>query len=270
LKGNHVTRISSLPEYELEPSFSPNGKWIAFVGRRPGDRGNHIFIQSADGGSRRQLTFEDSSDTSPAFSPGGSLLVFARSTTHSSGTFAYEWDAGDRLCVIDVDASWLRQISTGGLYAVDPRFSPNGKEIVFWDSTGLYLVAADGSSAPRSIAGLKGCHATFSPDGRMLLYAEGQYERDVKIFLAHVDGSGVRQLVSASDVDSNPSGSLYRPSFTPDGKRIIFLFRLWPDGPSGTPRSSLWEVEISGGRPRELTDYRLFQQPLSYFPERSD
>jgi Tol biopolymer transport system component len=270
LKRGDVIRIAKTPDYETEPSLSPDGKSVAFVARPPGDRGNHIFIQSVDGGNRRQLTRGDSSDTSPAFSPDGSRVAFARSTTYNSGGLASDWNTGDKLFVMKVDGSSLRQINTNGLYPIDPSFSPDGKQIVFRDLSGLFLVAADGSEAPKSAGGLKGYQATFSPDGRWLLYTAGRYEPDLAIFVARVDGSEVRQLVSGRDVDAKSPGGIYHPLFTPDGKRIIFLHAMWPNGPSGPPKRSLWEVTIEGGHARELANYKLFDEPLSYFGRTKD
>jgi TolB protein len=200
LKRRIVTRISKSQDDESEPSISPDGKSVVFVARTHRDHGNHIFIQSIDGRNRRQLTAELTSDTSPAFCPDGLRVAFARSRVHSSGRFAAEWDAGDRLCVINVDGSGLREIDTNGLYPIDPRFSPDGKRILFWDTTGLYLVAADGRGAPRRVAGVEGRQAAFSTDGRWLVYMAGRYERELKICLARVDGSGVKHLLSVDGI----------------------------------------------------------------------
>jgi Tol biopolymer transport system component len=265
LKRRIVTRVLKSPAYEFDPSFSPDGKTIAFAARPAGDHGDHIFVQSLDTGERGQLTYEFTSDTSPAFSPDGSLLVFTRSKKHQAALLGPDWDAGDQFCVMNVDGSGLRTINLGGLYGEHPRFSLDGKQVLFTGVSGLYLVPADGSQRPRPLAGLDGANASFSPDGRSLVYSAGRYARAESIFIAAVDGSKVTLLVSASDLDNGPEGGCNRPAFTPDGTRIIFLADSWPDGPTGVSKSSLWEIDTGGGDPRKLANYKLFDEPLSYF-----
>jgi Tol biopolymer transport system component len=270
LKRSQVTPLAISPGYEFDPTFSPDGKSIAFVARPPGDWGDHIFVQSIEGGSRKQLTTDETSDTCPTFSPDGSLLVFARSRTHHSGGLAADWGSADALCVMNVDGSSMRRIETDGLYVDSPRFSPDGRQIVFCDASGIYIVASDGSQQPRPVSILKGGHATFSPDGLWLLYTAGRYEADLAIFMARVDGSEVRHIVGSRKVNAKPSGGIYRPVFTPDGKRIVFLFHTWPDGPTRDPKWELWEVQREGGSPRKLANCTLFDEPLAGFPQASD
>jgi Tol biopolymer transport system component len=269
LKKKHVTRISKSPECECEPSFSPDGKLIAFVDESPADTGNHVYVQSVDGKNRRQLTTGYVSDTSPAFSPDGSLLVFSRSKSYNHGGLAARWNAGEQLCVIKADGSGLRRIDTNGLYVIDPRFSPDGKQIVFWEPGGLYLVAVHGRDKPRPVDGLKGRQASFSPDGRLLLYGAGRYEREQRIFVARADGSAAR-VVAGPETDPNLPGGCYRPAFASDGRRFLFLCNSRPEGPRAAMRCSLWEAGIEGGAARELVKYESLDDPLTHFPRMLD
>jgi len=47
--------LTTGPGSHENPSFSPNGEWIAFDTRRPGGR-RHIYIMSQDGRYTRQVT----------------------------------------------------------------------------------------------------------------------------------------------------------------------------------------------------------------------
>ena len=64
---NSVRRIAETPHYEVDPSFSPDGKAIVYAAGKRGDRADHIFIRSVDNSDVRQLTFEDASKR--AFQP---------------------------------------------------------------------------------------------------------------------------------------------------------------------------------------------------------
>jgi TolB protein len=260
LKTLKVRRIAATPEYEVDPEFSPDGKSVVHAAGKRGDRADHIFVRSLDGKTVTQLTAEDANDASPSFSPDGSLIVFTRDTTYNWGGLASNWDEGGVLCVMKADGTGMRQITKPGAMAVAPHFSPDGKTILFFDDDGLNTVAADGSEPPRPLGGLKGRHAVYSTDGRSVAFSKGVYAPDCRIFVTQSDGTGLRKL-------ADTGGGCFKPCFHPDGKRILFFLGSWPDGPSGHPKESLWEVDIIGGKTREIADYGLFDDPLHWRPK---
>ena len=68
--GTGVTRITTHLSDDVDPTWSPNGLWIAFTSERDGgeDKGD-IYIKQLDGGRVIRLTDDDSNETSPAWSP---------------------------------------------------------------------------------------------------------------------------------------------------------------------------------------------------------
>jgi Tol biopolymer transport system component len=261
-----VNRIAATPDYEVDPDISADGKSVVYAAGKPGDRADHIFLRSLGGNAVRQLTAEDANDADPAFSPDGSLIVFARDKTYNWGGLASNWNWGGVLCVIKADGTGLRQITRDGSIAARPRFSPDGKTILFCSVGGLYTVAADGSR-PASPLGLDGRDAVYSPDGRTIAFSMGQYAPDQRIYVMGVDGTGLRRLPHpATGPHAPPGGGCSRHRFTPDGKRILFFLESWPDGATGHAKESLWEMDIEGGHPREVAGYTLFDDPLHWIP----
>jgi Tol biopolymer transport system component len=51
-----VHRVADTPEYEVAPSFSPDGQRIVYAAGVPGDRADHLFTIGIDGTSKTQLT----------------------------------------------------------------------------------------------------------------------------------------------------------------------------------------------------------------------
>ena len=75
----------------------------------------------ADGTNVRQLTTDDSWDSSPDWSPDREQIVF-----HSDRTGNFE------ISVMDADGSNVRHLTTSdGLDALQPAWSPDGKKIAF-------------------------------------------------------------------------------------------------------------------------------------------
>jgi TolB protein len=260
-----VTRIAATPDYEVAPDISPNGKSVVYAAGKPGDRADHIFLQSLDSGKVKQLTAEDANDADPAFSPDGSLIVFTRDKTYNWGGLASNWDGGGVLCVMNADGTGVHQITPDGSMAVDPHFSPDGKTILYWGEDKLFTIPVDGSQPPRHLGGLYGREAVYSPDGRSIAFSKGQYAPDHRLFVARADGTAPRQIPHSGEGQvGHPGGGCFRPAYMPDGKRIVFFLESWPDGATGHAKESLWEVDIEGGNPHEIADYGLFDAPLHW------
>jgi Tol biopolymer transport system component/tRNA A-37 threonylcarbamoyl transferase component Bud32 len=109
--------------------------------------------------------------------------------------------------------------------------SPDGARLLVADEVGnrqLWTVPVLGGS-PRRLGEAIGRAAAWSPDGQMIVYANGQ-----DLFVARSDGAEPHKLVSAPDDASHPAWS-------PDG--TVIRFRI---GGNATNQSSLWQVSING------------------------
>jgi Tol biopolymer transport system component len=73
--GTNVRRLTENAATDTMPSFSPDGKQIAFVSTRDGN--HEIYIMDIEKpGEPRRLTQSPGFDTHPVFSPDGKWLVF--------------------------------------------------------------------------------------------------------------------------------------------------------------------------------------------------
>jgi TolB protein len=72
--GTSVTQLTSDPSENAQPSFSPDGKSIAFCSTRAGSW--DLYTMDLDGRNVTQVTSGPSQDMHPSFSPDGSRLVY--------------------------------------------------------------------------------------------------------------------------------------------------------------------------------------------------
>jgi len=182
-----------------------------------------------------------------SFSPNGSQVVYASSLLSGLGR--------DAIFVIGADGgSPHRLLSAGrrtGLY--DPAFSPDGREIAYFDGLGdssnsLRVMNADGSGSHIVLAdndvmgngaGSKGIE--WSPDGSLITFDF----RALGIFVVRPDGSGFERLIRGNKPHWSPDGSRisYQQHDGPlriaaaDGTfiRTIDIARAGPWNPTGTP-----------------------------------
>jgi Tol biopolymer transport system component len=260
-----VKAIATTPDYEVDPSFSPDGKSVVYAAGKPGDRADHLFVRSLARNDVKQLTAEDANDSSPEFSPDGSQIVFTRDLTYNWGGLAANWGGDEVVCVVNADGSGFRQVTKRDYFAYNPHYSADGKTILFTGSEGLYTIPADGSQAPTWLNSRPAHDAVYSPDGQTIALVLGQFASDQEIYLCRSDGLGVKQLTRIGKRQRSSEGAgCTRPAFTPDGKRILFFLELWPDGLTGHAKENLWEIAIDGSAPRKIANYSLFDDPLHW------
>ncbi len=230
-----------------EAYFSADGQWITFQathGKHPCDQ---QFVMRADGSHLRRISDGRGKTTCGWFFPGEKKLLFASTTAHDSTCPAkpdpskgYVWPL-DRYDIYTVnrDGSSNKRITFNNVYTAESVLSPDGRKIVFTSlkdgDLDIYTMNSDGSDVRRltSTPGYDG-GGWWSPDGKEIVYranhpkdsTELKQYRDylskglvrpskVELFLMNADGSNQRQI-------TNLGGANFGPSWTPDGKRIVF------------------------------------------------
>ncbi len=131
--GSNVRQLTFDAELAAFPSWSPDGRWLAFEQRR--DDSDHIMVVPSDGGTAVQLTFGDGRDWAWSWAPDSDRIVFA---SLRSGQWDLRWvrhSTGEeqRLTAFDQPNGYVRY----------PAWSPAGNLVVFEraETTGdLWLV----------------------------------------------------------------------------------------------------------------------------------
>ncbi|MGD9810787.1 MAG: hypothetical protein AB7U35_05545, partial [Sphingobium sp.] len=97
-----------------------------------------------------------------------------------------------------------------------PILSPDGGQIAFSALAHIYLMALDGSGAPRRLDDddAPQFHPSWSSDGKTLAYVTWTAKQGGAVWTQSVEGGPARRITSQADFFTHPV-------FTPDGKSII-------------------------------------------------
>lgn len=113
----------------------------------------------------------------------------------------------------------------------------------------LFRVRTDGDGLAQLTSGdASQDSAAVSPDDSTIVYGEADQRHDLGLHIANADGTGVRALTKAADVDA--LGGDDEPSFSPDGKWVVFERVVDPDA----GKAGLWVIRTDGAGLRRLTD----------------
>ena len=213
------------------PSWSPDGKRIAFVSDRDGPpRYFDIYVMDADGGNLQRLTSDPRDDRNPSWSPDGERIVFgARREGHFETKFAVTYE----IYVMDADGGNQQRLTENRKNDWGPSWSPNGKRITFAsDRKGdlvnieIYVMDADGSNPQRLTENrVYDWQPSWSPDGERIAFVS---ERDgnSEIYVMDADGGNPQNLTNNPHSDIHPAW--YNPTFAvdPAGKKFTMWGRL--------------------------------------------
>jgi len=180
----------------------------------------------------------------PKFSPGGKHLV---------GT------ATGEVRVYDLERGGSTRLPSTGNDNVLPTWTPDGKHIVYSNSSGLWWIRADGSGQPELLlerndkaSGELIISGSISPDGRWLAYSHQRGNSPRAIWTLPLDTADPdHPKAGQPELFVAPNGGAAQPAFSPDGRWLAYtayessskaqvIVRPFPGGASGSA-----QVQIS-------------------------
>ena len=111
--GGNQRRLTNHPNYDEAPSWSPDGRSIAFDSAREGVGEYEVYVMDANGENQSRLTRTPGvgkNNLNPVWSPDGGSIVFASTR-----------DGNPEIYVMDVDGSNQRRLT----YHPDYDWSPD-------------------------------------------------------------------------------------------------------------------------------------------------
>jgi len=117
--GGEAKRLTTGTGVESGPSFSPDGKWVAFTGQYDGN--TDVFVVSAEGGVPKRLTYHPSPDVAAGWTPDGKKVLFS-SNRNSYSRFA-------ELYLADLNGGLEEKLPLPAGY--DGSFAADGKHLAY-------------------------------------------------------------------------------------------------------------------------------------------
>lgn len=141
--GTGLKKLTSSWGINTSPSFSPDGKRIAFVSDRGGSP--QIYVMNSDGSQKERITFNGSNyNTSPAWSPDGKKIAF---TSIVNGVL--------QVFIMNSDGSDERQVTSTPFSAQHPAWTRDSRIITFDTEIngreGLYMIDVNESGMMRLV-----------------------------------------------------------------------------------------------------------------------
>jgi TolB protein len=203
--GYNAQVLLESPEPILSPSWSPDGKRIAYVSFER--KNSAIYVQNILTGQRERVSGFEGINSSPDWSPDGTRLAMTLSK-----------DGNTEIYIMNLNDKSLKRLTRHGGIDTEPNWSPSGQKLAFTsDRSGgpqIYEISINGGEPKRvSFQGNYNARPEYSPDGKFITLVHG-VGSSYRIGLLNLSNGSVNVLTDARLDES--------PSFAPNGGMIIY------------------------------------------------
>ncbi len=241
-------------------SWSPDGKYLAYVDRPAPEAPHSIFLRSIESRDDRGLTLPPDDvigDGSPALSPDGRTLAFVRREANGSAD----------VYLTSLVEGGLRRITGEGCPIYGLTWDPDGTELVYASACdgppGLRAVALAGGTPRRFAAavGVDVVEPSISPAaGRLTYVRRGRGTSLRRVSLASHE-NGAEDLRKGQKVEDIPPGAI-TAHYSPSGTRIVFVTNR-----AGT--GEIWTASAEGGDSRMVVSQPALVGSPNWSPDGS-
>ncbi len=228
--GANPRRITINRTMNLTPSWSPDGRSIAYTSYRSG--APDLLISNIFAGTMESPTRGVGQNWLPAFSPDGSRLAFTSSR-----------DGNSEIYVINRDGSNLVRLTNSPAIDSTPTWSPTGTQIAFTSERRgqpqIFVINVDGTGLRQISFESYADRATWSPApyNEIAFTARTGPGFDIKIL--GIASGETRQITFGE-------GSNESPAWAPNGRHLAFMS-------TRAGRSQIFTVDRDGRNLRQLT-----------------
>jgi TolB protein len=198
--GNNVRRLTHLKHvWDSSPSWSPDGKTIAFAREYRADDGDfseEIWLMNSDGTNQRQI--KALKGRSPEFMQDGRLLFQTKS-------------GPSQISIANIDGSNIIQLTHDDTKNMQPKISPDGTKIAYLANRDgnqeVYIMNVDGTEQTRITRNsIAEWDPAWSLDGSKVFFSSQNVHGFYDIYKANTDGSMIEKVVTNG---SQASGLFY-------------------------------------------------------------
>lgn len=192
LKTKTFTTVSDRPGINSGAIFSSSGNVIYLTLSFSGNA--DVYEMNLDSNRMRKVTSHYADDVDPSITRDGSLMTFLSNRAGRAHIYTMDPSQTEKN---------VKRISFVGQFNATPRFSPDGKEIVFtsWVDNGfdLYRISSDGNNLVRLTKDFgSNEEPVYSPDGEFIVFTSKRIISRSKavqdIYIMNRDGEILGQL----------------------------------------------------------------------------
>jgi Tol biopolymer transport system component len=230
LDGSMLERLTDHPAYDDQAAASPDGQSIAFVSSRGSGKTN-IWLLDVNTRQARVLTAGTGNDFRPSWSPDGAWIAFTSDRNTEPGRVPGQWEhlQSTRLYIIRKDGSALKTLTRGRGVVGTPRWSADGSEIFFYETTeiGAWHAqrgdAVQGSTYISSVNVSTGVHKQHTAGDGVRLWPQPLTSGGLGYLVKYAGGESQLRIVDKSgQVHDGPRGRLRNPSWSAHGHQVAY------------------------------------------------
>lgn len=247
---------------EHAPAWSPDGGRLAFLSDKDRAGQFQVYVASATGGRARRLTRLTGFLDRPRWSPDGKRIavLFTENSPRAAGPLQdVVPDTGvvedkiyeQRLAIIDVETSQVKQLSPPDMYVYEYDWAPDGNQLAIiaahgsgdnnWYIAELYSLNLSGTLRQLYKPPLQIAVPRWSPDGQTIALIGGLMSDESavggEIFLVPAGGGPARNLTP------HLKGSASWLAWGPDSQHILFAAHR--DGGAAVARVSVSDGSLT-------------------------